>query len=155
MNPSPDSAINLKTVLCGPGCFSPLVKITFLSLLSDTHQDLQKAVASNQPEIIQVSFRAVWNGLFIYLFIFQLRFVCVLSVVVDQSLRLCTLNKNSIFWLLLNDVFSLYLWLVRVRRNCKSAVEDEAWHVSYIALVSSDSTKQRHCRGKIPIITLL
>lgn len=85
MNPSPDSAINLKTFLCGPGCFSPLMKITFLSLLSDTHQDLQKAVASNHPEIIQVSFRAVWNGVFCFvcLFVFQLSFVCVLSVVVD------------------------------------------------------------------------
>lgn len=66
VNPSPNSAINLKTFLCGPGCFSPLMKITFLSLLSDTHQDLQKAVASNHPEIIQVSFRAVWNGLFFF-----------------------------------------------------------------------------------------
>lgn len=141
VNPFPDSVINLKTFLCGPGFFSPLMKITFLSPLSDTHQYLQKAVVSNHPEIIQVSFKAVWNRVYLlcFLFFFQLSFVCVLSVVVDRSSWLCTLNKNSIFWLLLTDVISLYLRLVQVRRNSKSVVDDEAWHVSFIAWVSSDS----------------
>lgn len=82
VNPCPDSATNSKTFLCGPGCFSPYEN-HILSLLSDTHHDLQKAVASNHPEIIQVSFRAVWNGIFCFVLLFCVfstqfcvRFVC-------------------------------------------------------------------------------
>lgn len=97
-SPTPDSPDKLENLLVWAWLFSPSDENHILSLLSDTHHDLQKAVGSNHPEIFQVSFRAVWKNIvicFVFCF-FQTKF-CVWSVIVHVSSRLCAVNQNSIF----------------------------------------------------------